>query len=58
MIEQEEKIRELERRIAVLENHSSPKLPGMKFVWFIVLGVGGLFLFLMLIGLFQFVSAG
>lgn len=58
MIEQEEKIRELERRITVLENQSSPKLPGIKVVWYILLGFGGLFLILMIIGIVQFVSAG
>lgn len=58
MKEQEEKIQELERRITVLENHSSPKLPGVKIVWFIVLGFVGLFLILFLIGVTQFVSAG
>jgi hypothetical protein len=57
MMQQEEKIQELERRIKVLENHASPKLPGLRILWFIIWGVVGMFLILTLIGVIQFVSA-
>lgn len=57
MTQQEEKIQELERRIKVLENHSSPKLPGLRILWFIIWGVVGIFLILTLIGVIQFISA-
>ncbi|MEK4238868.1 hypothetical protein [Paenibacillus sp. FSL H7-0714] len=57
MMQQEEKIKELERRIKVLENHTSPRLPGLKILWFIIWGVVGIFLILTLIGVIQFVSA-
>ncbi|MEK5256160.1 hypothetical protein NST74_22035 [Paenibacillus sp. FSL F4-0125] len=57
MTQQEEKIQELERRIKVLENHSSPKLPGLRVLWFIIWGFVGIFLILTLIGVIQFVSA-
>ncbi|MEK3749229.1 hypothetical protein NYE25_13370 [Paenibacillus sp. FSL E2-8871] len=57
MMQQEEKIQELERRIKVLENHTSPRLPGLKILWFIIWGVVGIFLILTLIGVIQFVSA-
>ncbi|WP_375103674.1 hypothetical protein ACDZ28_31625 [Paenibacillus sp. RS8] len=56
MTQQEEKIQELERRIKVLENYSSPKLPGLRILWFIIWGVVGIFLILTLIGLIQFVA--
>ncbi|MNP78078.1 hypothetical protein D3C76_1756200 [compost metagenome] len=57
MMQQEEKIQELERRIKVLENHTSPRLPGLKILWFIIWGIVGIFLILTLIGVIQFVSA-
>jgi hypothetical protein len=57
MTQQEEKIQELERRIKVLENHTSPKLPGLRILWFIIWGVVAVFLFLILIGIIQFVSS-
>ncbi|MGE7612327.1 hypothetical protein [Paenibacillus sp. NPDC101420] len=56
MMQQEEKIQELERRIKVLENHTSPRLPGLRILWFIIWGVVGMFLILILIGLTQFVA--
>ncbi|MEK4346495.1 hypothetical protein [Paenibacillus sp. FSL P4-0184] len=56
MMQQEEKILELERRIKVLENHTNPKLPGLRILWFIIWGVVGVFLILILIGLIQFVA--
>jgi len=56
MMQQEEKIQELERRIKVLENHTSPSLPGLRILWFIIWGVVGVFLILILIGLIQFVA--
>lgn len=57
MTPEEEKIQELERRIQVLESDSSPKLPGLKILWFILWGFVGLFVILILIGVIQFVSA-
>lgn len=57
MTQQDEKIQELERRIKVLENHTNPKPTGLRILWFIIWGVVGLFLFLTLIGVIQFVSA-
>lgn len=56
MTQQDEKIQELERRIKVLENHTSPKLPGLRILWFIIWGFVGLFVILFLIGVIQFVS--
>ncbi|MEK4352567.1 hypothetical protein MKX41_17085 [Paenibacillus sp. FSL R5-0475] len=57
MMQQEEKIQELERRIKILENHTNPKLPGLRILWFIIWGFVGIFLILTLIGVIQFVSA-
>lgn len=57
MTQQEEKIQELEQRIKQLENHTSPKLPGQRILWFIIWGFVGIFLILTLIGVIQFVSA-
>lgn len=57
MTPEEEKIQELERRIKVLESDSSPKLPGLKILWFILWGFVGLFIILILVGVIQFVSA-
>ncbi|WP_339319482.1 hypothetical protein [Paenibacillus sp. FSL R10-2734] len=57
MTQHEEKIQELEQRIKVLGNQSSPKLPGQRILWFIIWGVVGVFLILTLIGVIQFVSA-
>lgn len=56
MTPEEEKIQELERRIKVLESHSSSKLPGLKILWFILWGFVGLFVILFLIGVIQFIS--
>lgn len=56
MTQQDEKIQELEKRIKVLENHTSPKLPGLRILWFIIWGFVGLFVILFLIGVIQFVS--
>ncbi|MNO08430.1 hypothetical protein D3C76_299950 [compost metagenome] len=60
MTEQEEKIRELERRIAVLENNNAgPSHSGGKtLVWSMLGIVLALFLVMIAIGVIQFVSAG
>lgn len=39
MTQHEEKIQELEQRIKVLGNQSSPKLPGQRILWFIIWGL-------------------
>jgi len=41
MTQQEEKIQELEQRIKQLENHTNPKMPGLRILWFIIWGVIG-----------------
>ncbi|WP_178420203.1 hypothetical protein [Paenibacillus odorifer] len=38
MTQEEEKVLELEQRIKVLENQASPRLPGMKILWFLIWG--------------------
>ncbi|MHA6530254.1 hypothetical protein [Paenibacillus sp. BAC0078] len=57
MSEQDEKIRELERRIATLENYSKPSYPAKKWVWATLGILLGLFLLMFLIGVIQFISA-
>ncbi|MBW4080043.1 hypothetical protein [Paenibacillus sp. S150] len=58
MNDQEEKLRELERRIAVLENYSRPSNPGKKLIWAMLGIILALFLVMFAIGVIQFVSNG
>ncbi len=59
MTEQDEKIRELERRITVLENYPKPPHSGGKtWVWTMLGIVLALFLVMTAVGVIQFVSAG
>lgn len=54
---QEEKIQELERRIQVLENHSTPSLPGIKYLMYIIWAIMVVVLFLTLVGIIQFYTS-
>lgn len=41
----------------MLEDQASPRLPGVKILWFLIWGFVGVFVILILIGVIQFVFA-